>query len=146
MGLPPPLMPTSPRRLMPREEKPAAEPVPAFEDKTVPGDKKILVSLDDPALKSYNPQVVESSWNQWWEKQGFFQPELNEDGSIKTEGAFVIPAPPPNVTGALHIGHALTIAIQDTLIRYYRMKGKTTFCFSQASIMPVLQPNLLSKR
>ncbi|KAF5102163.1 hypothetical protein D0Z03_000474 [Geotrichum reessii] len=117
---------SKPKKADTKKEKAAAEPIPAFEDKTVPGEKKILVSLDDPALKSYNPQVVESSWYQWWEKQGFFEPELNEDGSIKTEGSFVIPAPPPNVTGALHIGHALTIAIQDTLIRYNRMKGKTT--------------------
>lgn len=51
---------------------------------------------------------------------------MTESGEIKPQGAFTIPAPPPNVTGALHIGHALTIAIQDTLIRYYRMKGKTT--------------------
>lgn len=109
-----------------KKEKPAAEPIPEFVDKTVPGEKKVLVSLDDPALKSYNPQIVESSWYQWWEKQGFFKPEMTEDGNVKPEGFFVIPAPPPNVTGALHIGHALTIAIQDTLIRYYRMKGKTT--------------------
>lgn len=109
-----------------KKEKPPAEPTPEFVDKTVPGDKKILLSLDDPALKSYNPQNVESSWYQWWEKQGFFEPEFTKDGEIKPEGCFVIPAPPPNITGALHIGHSLTIAIQDSLIRYYRMKGKTT--------------------
>ena len=39
---------------------------------------------------------------------------------------FSIPCPPPNVTGALHIGHALTVSIQDTLIRWNRMQGKTT--------------------
>lgn len=109
-----------------KKEKAPAAPIPQFVDKTVPGEKKILVSLDDPALKSYNPEIVESSWYQWWEKQGFFEPELTQDGKIKPEGCFVIPAPPPNVTGALHIGHALTIAIQDALIRFYRMKGKTT--------------------
>lgn len=109
-----------------KKEKAPAAPTPVFVDKTVPGEKKILVSLDDPALKSYNPHFVESSWYQWWETQGFFEPELTEDGKIKPEGCFVIPAPPPNVTGALHIGHALTISIQDALIRYYRMKGKTT--------------------
>lgn len=109
-----------------KKEKAPAEPTPEFVDKTVPGDKKILLSLDDPALKSYNPQNVESSWYQWWEKQGFFEPEFTKDGQIKPEGCFVIPAPPPNITGALHIGHGLTIAIQDSLIRYYRMKGKTT--------------------
>ncbi|CCH61710.1 hypothetical protein TBLA_0F01680 [Henningerozyma blattae CBS 6284] len=109
------------------KKKPAKEsaPVPEFVDKTVPGEKKVLVSLDDPALKAYNPANVESSWYDWWVKSGFFEPEFTEDGKVKPEGLFCIPAPPPNVTGALHIGHALTIAIQDSLIRFYRMKGKT---------------------
>lgn len=102
-----------------------AEPIPEFIDKTVQGEKKILVSLDDPSLKAYNPANVESSWYDWWVKSGFFEPEFTEDGKIKPEGLFCIPAPPPNVTGALHIGHALTIAIQDSLCRFYRMKGKT---------------------
>jgi valyl-tRNA synthetase len=68
----------------------------------------------------YNPIAVESAWYDWWEQQGFFIPELNQDGSPKNsdKGTFVIPAPPPNVTGALHIGHGLTVAIQDTLIRW----------------------------
>ena len=82
--------------------------------------------MDDAAFKAYNPKYVESSWYSWWEKQGFFEPELTEDGKIKSEGCFSIPCPPPNVTGALHIGHALTVSIQDTLIRWNRMQGKTT--------------------
>lgn len=101
------------------------EVIPEFVDKTIPGEKKILVSLDDPALKAYNPANVESSWYDWWVKTGAFEPEFGPDGKAKPEGLFCIPAPPPNVTGALHIGHALTIAIQDSLIRYNRMKGKT---------------------
>lgn len=109
----------------PKKEKKVAEPVPEWNDETKPGEKKILASLDDAAFKAYNPKNVESSWYAWWESQGYFQPEL-ENGQIKKAGQFTIPAPPPNVTGALHIGHALTIAIQDTLIRYNRMKGKTT--------------------
>lgn len=109
-----------------KAEKKPAEPIPEFVDKTVPGEKKILLSLDDPALKAYNPKAVESSWDLWWDKKGFFKPALTESGDIKPEGKFVIPAPPPNVTGALHIGHGLTIAIQDTLIRFNRMKGKST--------------------
>ena len=100
--------------------------IPEFVDKTVPGDKKILVSLDDESFKAYNPKNVESSWYSWWEKQGFFEPELTANGEIKKEGCFSIPCPPPNVTGALHIGHALTVSIQDTLIRWNRMQGKTT--------------------
>lgn len=108
-----------------KSKKKEAEPIPEFVDKTVPGEKKVLVSLDDPALKAYNPANVESSWYDWWVKSGFFEPEFTQDGKIKPEGLFCIPAPPPNVTGALHIGHALTISIQDSLIRYNRMKGKT---------------------
>lgn len=108
-----------------KKAKKEAEPIPEFVDKTIPGEKKILVSLDEPALKAYNPANVESSWYDWWVKSGAFDPEFTEDGKIKPEGLFCIPAPPPNVTGALHIGHALTISIQDSLIRYNRMKGKT---------------------
>ncbi|CAK9438293.1 uncharacterized protein LODBEIA_P25170 [Lodderomyces beijingensis] len=107
-------------------KKQESTPAPEYIDETKPGDKKILASLDDPSFKAYNPKNVESSWYAWWDKQGFFQPELTESGEIKPEGVFSIPCPPPNVTGALHIGHALTVSIQDTLIRWNRMQGKTT--------------------
>lgn len=111
----------------PKKEKKVAETVPEFTDETKPGDKKILVSLEEhPAFKAYVPKNVESSWYSWWEKEGVFEPEFTAEGEVKPEGLFTIPAPPPNVTGTLHIGHALTIAIQDSLIRYNRMKGKTT--------------------
>lgn len=110
----------------PKKEKKVAEPVPEWNDTTVAGEKKVLASLDDAAFKAYNPKNVESSWYSWWNKKDFFKPQLTESGEIRPEGAFTIPAPPPNVTGALHIGHALTVALQDTLIRYNRMKGKTT--------------------
>ncbi|CCE89040.1 Piso0_001838 [Millerozyma farinosa CBS 7064] len=110
----------------PKKEKQAREPAAEIKDETVPGEKKILVSLDDAAFKAYNPKFVESSWYDWWDKSGLFQPSFTESGEVKPQGLFSIPAPPPNVTGSLHIGHALTISIQDTLVRYNRMKGKTT--------------------
>ncbi|MBC6934286.1 MAG: valine--tRNA ligase [Chloroflexi bacterium] len=56
----------------------------------------------------------------WWEKNGWFKPEIV---SPQAE-TFVISMPPPNVTGALHIGHALTASIEDLMIRYERMRGK----------------------
>ena len=65
----------------------------------------------------YNPIAVESAWYEWWLAQGFFKPEYILP--FAKDETFVIPAPPPNVTGSLHIGHGLTIAIQDTLIRWY---------------------------
>jgi valyl-tRNA synthetase len=67
---------------------------------------------------SYNPTAVEAGWYSWWEKSGFFKPEFTLDGQIKPEGLFVLPAPPPNVTGILHNGHALTISIQDAIVRW----------------------------
>lgn len=57
--------------------------------------------------KSYNPKLVEAAWYSWWEQCGFFTPK---NGSSKPK--FVVVIPPPNVTGALHIGHALTNSIQ----------------------------------
>jgi valyl-tRNA synthetase len=66
----------------------------------------------------YDPTAVEAAWYDWWLEQGFFKPALAPDGGPKPEGLFVISAPPPNVTGNLHIGHALTTAIQDALVRW----------------------------
>lgn len=86
----------------------------------------VLKPLDDQFHKAYIPKVVESGWYAWWEKEGFIKPQFAADGNIKEEGVFSIPIPPPNVTGALHMGHALTVALQDTMIRWNRMHGKTT--------------------
>ncbi|RKP09452.1 tRNA synthetases class I-domain-containing protein [Thamnocephalis sphaerospora] len=102
-----------------KEPKPE-EPV--EEDNTPPGEKK---DTTRPLAASYNPKSVEAAWYAWWEKQGFFQPRMGEDGKPRPEGTYVVPIPPPNITGALHIGHALTCAIQDALVRWNRMLGKT---------------------
>ena len=74
--------------------------------------------MAQPMASGYDPIAVESAWYDWWEAQGFFKPQLTPNGDIKEEGLFVIPAPPPNVTGSLHIGHALTTALQDALVRW----------------------------
>lgn len=86
-----------------KEKKPKVEKevLPEYNEETPKGDKKILKSLDDPFNKAYIPKVVESAWYDWWEKEGFFKPELH-DGKVKEAGRFVIPIPPPNVTGKLH--------------------------------------------
>ncbi|CAH7666573.1 valyl-tRNA synthetase [Phakopsora pachyrhizi] len=93
-----------------------------FVNKTPDGEKK---DMTQPMENGYHPPAVEFAWYSWWVKSGFFEPEFGPDGKIKPAGVFVVPAPPPNVTGSLHIGHALTIAIQDTLVRWNRMLGKT---------------------
>jgi len=75
--------------------------------------------------KAYNPKDVETRIYEFWEKNGYFKPEnqryLNPD-----EKQFVITIPPPNVTGTLHMGHALTAATEDLMTRYHRMKGART--------------------
>ena len=73
--------------------------------------------VKEPMASGYNPIAVESAWYDWWEKEGYFLPQMGPDGKPKAE-TFVIPSPPPNVTGSLHIGHALTVAIQDALVRW----------------------------
>src|ERR1700752_2970423 len=69
----------------------------------------------------YKPQGVEQRWQQTWEEEG-----LSAADPASEKPAYVIAIPPPNVTGALHMGHALNGSIQDTLIRYARMKGRRT--------------------
>ena len=76
--------------------------------------------------KHYNPALVESHWNAWWEKKRFYCPHGDEAVKRPYEEKFVMVIPPPNVTGSLHIGHALTNAIQDCVTRWNRMLGKTT--------------------
>lgn len=96
-----------------------------YVEETPKGEKKILKPLDDDYHKAYIPSIVESAWYDWWEKEGFHEPQYTKDGDVKPAGSFVIPIPPPNVTGALHIGHALATSLQDVMIRWERMKGKT---------------------
>jgi valyl-tRNA synthetase len=67
---------------------------------------------------AYDPQRVEGDWYPRWEAAGIFRPEQNQGGP-----PYCIVIPPPNVTGSLHMGHALNMAIQDALIRRRRMQG-----------------------
>jgi valyl-tRNA synthetase len=78
--------------------------------------------------KAYDHMQVEEELYAWWEQQGFFRPETQiELGQVNPDAApFVISMPPPNVTGALHLGHAITSSIEDLLIRYHRMLGDPT--------------------
>jgi valyl-tRNA synthetase len=69
--------------------------------------------------KTYDPTLVEDKWYKFWEENDLFRTEVNSGRE-----PFVIMMPPPNVTGILHMGHALQDSIQDALIRYYRMRGR----------------------
>ncbi len=71
------------------------------------------------ASTAYEPGTVEAKWYDVWDKAGYFQPAT--DGK-----PYTIVIPPPNVTGSLHMGHALNMTIQDVLARYHRMRGYAT--------------------
>jgi valyl-tRNA synthetase len=68
--------------------------------------------------KVYDPQRIEEKWYQYWEKHGFFHAQA--DGA---KPSYCIVIPPPNVTGSLHMGHALNNTLQDILVRFKRMDG-----------------------
>ncbi|MBX3046128.1 MAG: valine--tRNA ligase [Anaerolineales bacterium] len=75
--------------------------------------------------KTYDFKSTEERIYAWWEQQGYFQPsnDPRKPGFDPTKKPFVISIPPPNVTGELHLGHALFVAMEDLMIRYHRMKG-----------------------
>ena len=103
--------------------------------------------LSEPWPAKYSPDL-EAGWYDWWEAQGYFKPDSVAKyfpggcgGSPKQRAKFSMVLPPPNVTGVLHIGHALTATIQvrhapgvvvimcdvqDSLVRYHRMRGADT--------------------
>ena len=76
---------------------------------------------DTKLPKTYDPQAVEAPWYDRWESSGAF---ACDPDSAKTP--YTIMMPPPNVTGSLHMGHALTFTLQDLLIRFNRMQGRDT--------------------
>jgi valyl-tRNA synthetase len=68
--------------------------------------------------KGYEPQDVEPAWIRYWEDKGSFTPDPDGPGR-----PYSIVIPPPNITGSLHMGHALNLTLQDILCRYHRQKG-----------------------
>ncbi|EKX34791.1 hypothetical protein GUITHDRAFT_166133 [Guillardia theta CCMP2712] len=103
----------APKKEAKKKEKAPEEVV--EDDNTPPGEKK---DMKRPMLNSYSPKHVEAAWNEWWDKAGFYRADENS-----SKERFVMMLPPPNVTGTLHIGHALTCSVQDTIARWRRMKG-----------------------
>jgi valyl-tRNA synthetase len=91
--------------------------------------------------KSYNPHQVEEKWYQYWEKHGYFR--ADEDSKQK---AYSIVIPPPNVTGVLHIGHALNNTLQDILIRLKRMEGYAVLWMPGTDHAGIATQNVVEKQ
>ena len=104
-----------------KEEKPE-KPSTFVADTTPVGEKKDCTL---PMLPEYHPKAVEAAWYAWWEKKGFFH--ANEQNVIQgLKKPFTMVIPPPNVTGALHLGHALMLSVEDAIVRWKRMQGYET--------------------
>ncbi|MBD3794357.1 MAG: valine--tRNA ligase [Epsilonproteobacteria bacterium] len=99
----------------------------------------------EEAKKFYNPSQIEDSYYKIWEQRGYFELDGNKD--IVQEGkAFSIMMPPPNVTGSLHIGHALTFTLQDIIVRYKRMDGYETLWQAGVDHAGIATQNVVEKQ
>lgn len=79
------------------------------------------------ANTSYEPSTFENEIYTWWETSGCFLPDSKQSpqvSSANNKQPYVLPMPPPNVTGRLHMGHAIFVALQDVLARFHRMRGR----------------------
>jgi len=95
--------------------------------------------------KQYNSKEVERKWYRLWEEKGFFRPAT--DHGRKTAGkSYAIVIPPPNVTGILHMGHALNNSIQDILVRWNRMRGRDTLWVPGVDHAGIATQNVVEKK
>jgi valyl-tRNA synthetase len=93
----------------------------------------------------YNHKGVEERWQQTWEAEGFYRADPSAGGE-----SFSIALPPPNVTGSLHMGHALNASTQDVLVRWHRMRGFNTlwqpgYDHASISVHAVIERQLLAE-
>jgi valyl-tRNA synthetase len=90
--------------------------------------------------KHYDPKAVEAKWYAWWEQQGFFHAEPSRAGE-----PYCVMIPPPNVTGILHMGHALNNTVQDILVRWRRMEGRNTLWMPGTDHAGIATQNVVEK-
>jgi valyl-tRNA synthetase len=90
--------------------------------------------------KTYEPQLLEKKWYEFWEKSGYFKP-----AGDPSQKPFTILIPPPNVTGILHMGHVLNNTLQDVVVRYHRMKGEPTLWLPGVDHAGIATQNVVEK-
>jgi valyl-tRNA synthetase len=112
-------------------------------DETPPGHFKQIEKVFPP---SYQPKYVEAAWQSWWEQSGYYTPNVIDALGKGADEKFVMVIPPPNVTGSLHLGHALTSTIEDTITRWHRMKGKVTLWVPGTDHAGIATQSVVEKR
>lgn len=91
--------------------------------------------------KTYDPKAVEDRWSQEWIARGYFRAQTEQAGQ-----PYCIVIPPPNVTGSLHVGHALNNSLQDILIRWRRMQGRNTLWMPGTDHAGIATQNVVEKQ
>ncbi|RPH75368.1 MAG: valine--tRNA ligase, partial [Nitrospiraceae bacterium] len=98
--------------------------------------------MSTPQLdKTYDPKAVEARWSHVWNQQGYFHASPTHPGQ-----PYCIVIPPPNVTGSLHVGHALNHSIQDILIRWRRMQGHNVLWLPGTDHAGIATQNVVEKQ
>ncbi|MBP0129434.1 MAG: class I tRNA ligase family protein, partial [Nitrospira sp.] len=98
--------------------------------------------MSTPQLdKSYDPKAVEARWYEVWTKKGYFHASPTHPGA-----PYSIVIPPPNVTGSLHVGHALNHSIQDILVRWRRMQGRNVLWLPGTDHAGIATQNIVEKQ
>ncbi len=90
--------------------------------------------------KHYDPQAVEAKWYPWWEARGLFHGRPDQPGE-----PYSVVIPPPNVTGILHMGHALNNTLQDILVRWRRMQGRNVVWMPGTDHAGIATQNVVEK-
>lgn len=96
--------------------------------------------------KAYNPKDFEDRLYEKWEKEGCFKPLNSAEAKAKNAQPFTIVIPPPNVTGILHMGHALNNTLQDIIVRYQRMNGKNVLWLPGTDHAGIATQNVVERR
>lgn len=109
-----------------KEKKTGAERFADLSEWVNPTPEGALKDFSEPMESEYHPRKVESAWQAYWTKLGLFTPDADKAKAAADDDKFVMVIPPPNVTGTLHIGHALMASIEDCVTRWHRMQGKQT--------------------
>ncbi|KAJ1428256.1 tRNA synthetases class I-domain-containing protein [Ochromonadaceae sp. CCMP2298] len=107
------------RAPLPSQLRPLSSPAPRHASRLFDTAKPDFTQ--EGSSKYFDFQRLEGNIYGWWEAQGYFKPDESS-----TKEPFVIPMPPPNVTGYLHMGHAIFVALQDIMARFQRMRGRPT--------------------
>jgi valyl-tRNA synthetase len=105
-----------------------------------------MKDLAGEMLPAYHPQAVEAAWDSWWTKKGFYSADPAAAAAAGEAGRFVMVIPPPNVTGSLHLGHALTSAVEDCLTRWHRMNGRHTLWLPGTDHAGIATQTVVEKR